>query len=230
MPARNSIKVYIANGIYHIYNRGINKSDIFCDHQDYSVMLRILKDALLPPPERKMMQIDVTFKGRTFKGVPRPPTSYYDSVDLLAHCLMPNHFHFLLQQKKERIINKFLQSISIRYAMYFNKKYKRIGPIFQSKYKATLVLDDAYLLHVSRYIHVNPQELGGDIVSAYSSYADYLGLRHTPWVKTSVILSYFEVGQLPMMQKHHTYKDFVESSNEDSVEFLGNDTLEGSDL
>ncbi len=225
MPARNSIKIYIANGIYHIYNRGVNKGEIFCDHQDYSVMLGILKDALLPPPERKLMQVDVTFKGTTFKGVPRPPTSYHDSVDLLAYCLMPNHFHFLLKQNKERIINKLLQSISVRYAMYFNKKYKRIGPIFQSKYKAALVLDDAYLLHVSRYIHINPRDRGGDIISAYSSYADYLGMQHTPWVKTHVILSYFETGNLPLLQKHHTYKDFVESSTEERV-----DTLEGSDL
>lgn len=122
-------------------------------------------------------------------------------------------------------MNEFLRSISIRYAMYFNKKYHRVGPLFQSAYKAALVSDETYLLHVSRYIHINPRELSEDIESAYSSYAEFIGKRHTPWVKPDVVLTSFGTNDLIMTKKYRGYKEFVESS-EDSLEFLGSDSLE----
>jgi putative transposase len=226
MPARNIVKIYVENGIYHVYNRGVEKRDIYCDEQDYSVFLRILKDALSPPQEKKMIQIDVTFKGGTFKGIPKQPRSFYEDIDLLAYCLMPNHFHLLLKQKKEKIMHEFLRSISVRYAMYFNKKYRRVGPLFQGVYKATMVLDESYFLHVSRYIHMNPLELSNDIEHAHSSYLDFIGKRHTSWVKPESILSIFASQNAPLVKKYQKYQDFVRSENEDSVRFLGFDALD----
>ena len=225
MPARNIVKVYVENGIYHVYNRGVEKRTIFCDSQDYSVFLRILKDALLPPPDKEMIQIDVTLKGGTFKGVPRQPKTFHDDIDLIAYCLMPNHFHFLLQQKKEIILHQFLRSVSVRYAMYFNKKYHRIGPLFQSAYKAVLVSDDIYLLHVSRYIHINPKEYMENIEQAYSSYAEFIGKRHTKWIKPGIVLL-LGVDDSIISKKYLNYREFVESSIEDSSEVLGRDILE----
>ena len=226
MPARNIVKVYVENGIYHVYNRGVEKRNIFLDRQDYGVFLRILKDALTPPPDRKMIQIDVTLKGSTFKGVPRQPRSFHEDIDLLAYCLMPNHFHLLLKQNKEQAMRQFVHSISIRYAMYFNKRYHRIGKLFQNIYKAALVSEEPYLLHVSRYIHLNPREIVSDIETAYSSYSEYLGKRHTPWVKPELVLSLFGAYGSIMNKKYQSYKEFVESFVEDSVEVLGRETLE----
>ncbi|OGG11471.1 hypothetical protein A2Z00_02905 [Candidatus Gottesmanbacteria bacterium RBG_13_45_10] len=226
MPARNIVKIYVENGIYHIYNRGVEKRDIYCDRQDYSVFLRILKDALLPPLDKKLIQIDITLRGGTFKGVPRQPKNFHEDIDLIAYCLMPNHFHLLVQQKKEKIIHEFLRSISIRYAMYFNKKYHRIGPLFQSAYKAAMVLDEPYLLHVSRYIHINPREITGSIGDAYSSYAEFIGKRHTAWVKPDSVLSSFGTKESVLGKKYLGYREFVESLIEDSARFLGTDTLE----
>ena len=226
MPARNIVKNYIENGIYHIYNRGCDKRNIFLDEKDYVVFLRILKEALTPPKDRKMIQIDITIKGVTFKGIRRQPRTFNDDIDLIAYCLMPNHFHFLIKQKKERVMHEFLRSISIRYAMYFNKKYQRIGPLFQSAYKAAIVLDESYLLHVSRYIHLNTRETVGHIEDEYSSYAVYIGKYHKTWIKSDLVLSFFSTNDSILSKKYANYKEFVESSIEDSVEILGKDTLE----
>lgn len=225
MPARNIVKIYVENGIYHVYNRGVEKHDIYRDDQDYRVFLRILKETLSPPPDKNMIQIDVTLKGDTFKGVPRQPRTFYEDIDLIAYCLMPNHFHMLLQQKKEKIMHEFLRSISIRYAMYFNKKFHRVGPLFQNAYKAAMVLDETYLLHVSRYIHVNPGILGIDLKHAYSSYAEFIGIRQTPWVKPEIVLSSFGTNDLIVNKQYRGYQDFVEAA-EESEEYLGRDALD----
>lgn len=226
MPARNTVKIYVENGIYHVYNRGVEKRNIFLDDRDYAVFLRILKDALSPPPDKQLIQIDVTLKGSTFKGIPRQPRVFHEDIDLIAYCLMPNHFHLLLQQKKFRVMHEFLHSISIRYAMYFNKRYSRVGKLFQNIYKAALITEEPYLLHVSRYIHLNPKKLIDDISRGYSSYPEYIGTRQSVWVKPDVILSYFGTTNSIMTKKYRGYREFVEYSREDSAEFLGKDTLE----
>jgi putative transposase len=226
MPARNIVKIYIENGIYHVYNRGVDKKEIFLDHQDYSTFLRILKEALSAPLDRKMIQIDVTLKGDTFKGVPRQPRSFQEDIDLIAYCLMPNHFHLLIQQKKEKIMHEFLRSVSIRYAMYFNKKHHRTGPLFQNAYKAAIVLDEPYFLHVSRYIHLNPKEVMSNIEEAYSSYANFIGKRYSEWIKPNSVLSLFGPNGCDLSKKYSGYKEFVESFLVDSVRFLGTDILD----
>ena len=106
--------------------------------------------------------------------------------------------------------------------MYFNKRYERVGHLFQGKYKAVVVDQDDYIIHLSRYIHSNPLELGltspGLVNYPYSSYAYYLGEKHAIWLKTDFIMSYFK-------NDVSSYKNFVEGeSNSESV--LGYITLE----
>jgi len=220
MPARNTIKVYVANGIYHLYNRGVEKRTIFEDDYDYSVFLNCLKEALLPPKELPKTLETISFKGTSFKGVPRPPKNFSTEIDLLAYSLMPNHFHLLLKQKNERSIDGFMRSIATRYVVHFNKRYKRIGPLFQSIYKANLVSDDVYLLHASRYIHRNSLKLNKVLLGAYSSYADYLGKRHTAWLKTNIVLDMFKPTELPFLHHTNSYQQFVEFENELSDEAI----------
>jgi len=226
MPSKNSRKVYVENSIYHVYNRGVEKRIIFQDQQDYKVFLKYLKEYLSPPPDPRELKVQFTLQGVAFKGMPRIPKNYSSEVELIAYCLMSNHFHLLLKQIKKSSMEQFIQSLATRYSMYFNKKYNRVGKLFQGQYKAAMVLDDNYLLHLTRYIHLNPAEYTKNIQEAYSSYPDYLMVRKTAWVKPEIALSFFNSATIPEIKKFNSYKKFVEEYNRDSATILGNLTLE----
>lgn len=224
MPAKNIVKPYVENGFYHIYNRGVEKRDIFLDEQDYRVFLSYLKTALLPP--LPINSINFTLKGSTFKGIPKQPKNFYGLIELVAYTLMPNHFHMLIQQHNSTSITTFMQSICTRYSMYINKKYKRVGALFQSIYKGALINDEPYLLHLTRYIHRNPLKISPDFNVHYSSYLDYLGMRNTPWIKPQIVLSFFDNVKHPFLKRTNTYKSFVEQYEGDGIDELGDLILE----
>jgi putative transposase len=195
MPARNAIKCYVENGYYHIYNRGINKSELFMDSQDYFVFMSYIQQYLTSKDERILAQL---LNNSTISSVERRRISrllalqnYSQDITLLAYCLMPNHFHFFIQQKGLNCMNHFMSSLSLRYAMYFNRKYKRSGPLFQGVYKAVLLTDEGHYLHLSRYIHKQALADSGSNQDFPSSYPEYLGLRETKWVHSEEILELF---------------------------------------
>ncbi len=100
-------------------------------------------------------------------------------VDIICFCLMPNHFHFLVKQTRECGVKEFIGNLSNSFTRYFNTKENRIGPILQGEFKAVLIENNAQLIHVSRYIHLNP--LVSDITSElenyeWSSYPEYIGM------------------------------------------------------
>lgn len=114
----------------------------------------------------------------------------------MAYCLMPNHFHFQIKQNNRLSIDKFMNSLATRYSMYFNRKYKRVGPLYQDVYKAVMITREEQFLHLSRYIHKQALALQGDawereMQEQPSSYLDYIGKRNTEWVKPDEVLSYF---------------------------------------
>jgi len=226
MPSRNVVKTYVKDGYYHIYNRGVEKRRIFKSSQDYKVFLKYLKEYLTPPPKPEDLKTIFTLQGATFKGIPRQPKNYTKKIELLAFCLMPNHFHLLIKQTSEDDMKDFMRSLATRYSMYFNKKYKRVGKLFQGHYKAVLINDEAYLLHLSRYIHSNPGEYSSDLLNAYSSYAEYLGKRKIQWVKPDFILSFFTKVKIPGLKNVNSYQKFVEDYLQDSKKILGDLTLE----
>ncbi|MBI4064765.1 transposase [Candidatus Gottesmanbacteria bacterium] len=226
MPGRNVVKIYAADSVYHIYNRGVEKRKIFLEDQDYAVFLKILKDALSPQPDLKKTVATTYLQGPTLQVWHRKPKNFSTTIELLAFVLMSNHFHLLIKQSIDRSIKEFMQSITTRYSIYFNKKYKRVGPLFQSKYKAVLVNEEPYLLHLTRYIHLNPSEYTDNLIDAYSSYAYYLGKKHAQWVKPEFVLSFFGTGTIPILSKVNSYQDFVEKFAQDSEEFLGSLILE----
>lgn len=217
MPAKNAIKVYVENGFYHIYNRGVEKRDIFLDEQDYKVFLHFLKRYLTPPPESP----DRIQPGWKF--------DLFDKINLIAYCLMPNHFHLMIKQFTKEAMAEFMRALSNSYIRYFNEKYERIGVLFQGRYKAVLVETEPYLLHLTRYIHLNPTELeevrpGGrsDLVGyPYSSYGEYLGKRKTSWVHPEEILTFFKTAQKTSLKDLLSYQSFVEDYKEDPKEILG---------
>jgi len=175
MPSRNIYKEYVPESFYHIYNRGVNKAPIFLDEQDYTVFLGLLKRYLGDETER------------TLKRTPYP--NYHDQVELLAFCLMENHFHICIYQNDSDAIKNFMKSLSVAYSMYFNKRYKRVGPIFQQRYRAVRIINDGQLLHISRYIHMNPMDYKD---FAWSSLPYYLGTRTASWVRPKKIMELFE--------------------------------------
>ncbi len=224
MPAKNIVKFYLSNGIYHIYNRGVEKRIIFGDDQDYKVFLNYLKEYLSPTPDKESLKKDITFKGVTFKGVAKQISNYSDQISLLAFCLMPNHVHLLIKQKDKNSIKKFTQSLFTRYSMYFNKRYARTGSLFQGTYKATNVINKDYLLDITRYIHRNPLKITKKLSKAYSSYSHYLNLFKLPWLKNEEVINYFNVSTFIKHNKIDSYKHFVEKFKYQNEELdLAND-------
>jgi putative transposase len=224
MPARNTLKIYVENGFYHIYNRGVEKRTIFENEQDYKVFLKNLKE-ILSPPDPLTVNTIFSLRGQSYKAVKTPLKNYTNEIDLCAYCLMPNHFHLLIRQDKKTSLEGFMRALMTRYSMYFNKRYDRVGSLFQGRYKAVLVENEEYLLHLSRYIHTNPAEHTDNLINAYSSYADYLKLRQTSWVKPSFVLLFFNQTSLPGFKKL-TYQNFVEGDKIDSSLILEGLTLE----
>ena len=220
MPAKNSIKQYVENSFYHIYNRGVDKRIIFIQDLDYQMFLSYLKNYL---STLSLQQVRPVRKSTLFL-----------EIDLIAYCLMPNHFHLLIKQKSAKSIIKFMRCLINAYTRYFNTRHKRIGHLFQGKYKASLITEDLYLLQLSRYIHRNPLELFRSdlhkILSEYpySSYKDFLGLRNTVWVKPNEVLNFFASDK----QKNNldlNYQGFVEQFNKDENdinEFILEDNVE----
>lgn len=192
MASKNSVKTYAENAFYHIYNRGVEKREIFLDNQDYSVFLSYLETYLSPKDEAKLQAIiqsatsTTKEKDKALKLLHLK--NYFGKIELVCYALMPNHFHLLIHQKTNDI-NKFMNSLGTRYGMYFNRKYRRSGILFQDVYKAVLVSSDEQLLHLSRYIHLNPQRANS--LSSPSSLADFANKRNTAWIKKDVVLDYF---------------------------------------
>lgn len=211
MASKNVLKSYIENGYYHVYNRGVEKRMIFQDDQDYKVFLNYLK-TYLDPPTIDIEPKFVTINSNSFYSQPRPLNNFSKEIELLAYCLMPNHFHLLIKQNSQRSIEKFTKSLLSKYSTYFNKRNERVGGLFQGPYKAVLIEDESYLLHLSRYIHLNPSLHTNisPINHPYSSYSDYLGLIHTKWVKPDLILSFFKNAQKYDFKDVSSYQGFVE--------------------
>lgn len=209
MPAKNSVKVYAENGFYHLYNRGVEKRDIFLDHQDYAVFLSYLKEYLTPKDTENLYLIstskEYSYEERQKAQKKLLMNNFFGEIELLAYVLMPNHFHLLLKQNNERSMENFLNSIGTRYTMYFNRRYKRVGSLYQGVYKAVLIGSDEQLLHVSRYIHLNPE---GN-TSLPSSLPDYLGSKQTGWIKTNHLLNYFS-----KTNPQNSYSSFMSSSTD----------------
>lgn len=221
MPAKNSRKQYYENGYYHIYNRGVEKRKIFLDDQDYGVFLSYLKEYLTKKDEKKLQEsladADTPWaeKNKILRSLKL--NNFFDEINTIAYCLMPNHFHFFIKQKSSGSIDKFMNSLCTRYTMYFNRKYKRVGPLYQGVYKAVSVHTESQLLHLSRYIHkqsLASKSLQGDAFlknDQPSSYSEYLGKRKTEWIFPDEVISYFQQGNSSL-----SYENFVMQSDDNT--------------
>lgn len=190
MPSKNTIKIYIKDGIYHIYNRTIDNLILFRDEEDYKIFLYYLKSYLTPLKEQSSPPPGIKFN-KTY--------SLYDKIRLMCYCLMPNHYHLMVQQKTERAISEFIKRLINAYTEYYNKKYKRRGPIFEGRYKGKLVRKEKHFLYLPYYIHHNPEKLYENNLGkeekiknySWSSYGDYLGERNASWIYKKDLMEQF---------------------------------------
>lgn len=190
---------------YHVYNRGVEKRPVFMSEADYKRFLFSLFTCgvrKLPPHDRRAHKDLALAAHLLSKGAGR-------LVEILCLCLMPNHFHLLLRQLTANGIPLYLQKLTTAYTMYFNKRYAHSGVLFQGTYRSRHVDRDAYLLPVSRYIHLNPLDLTVpgwrergimDPAAAHqallqypwSSYGEYAGHpRYQQFVATDLLTSIF---------------------------------------
>ena len=136
---------------YHVYNRGNNCQTIFYHRENYLYFLRLVRHYLVD-----------------------------EHISILAYCLMPNHYHFLVECNGGSLSGA-MQLLSLTYTKGINKRFNRVGSLFQGRFKAILVDSDEYLVHLVRYIHLNPVK--ADLVKSaseweFSSFCEYAGIRH----------------------------------------------------
>ena len=171
-----------AGEYYHFYNRGNNRQRVFYERDNYLFFLRRLRQYLLPV------------------------------LDVVAYCLMPTHYHLLVflrqipEDEEAGEVSKALMRLGVSYTKAMNKRYDRVGALFQGAFQAKHIEHDNYLTHLSRYIHLNPVKarlVGYAEDWEYSSYCDYIGMRKGTLPDPDIVLSQFPSA------KH--YRDFVES-------------------
>lgn len=133
MPSENTIKRYLPNTFYHVYNRSTNKMHLFPQDKDYTVYKRCLLRTL-----------------DKFDG----------EVKILSYVLLRNHFHLLLWQRNETNMTHFMRSLSVSYARYIMEKYNHFGPIYESRYKALPLQNKGDVERILTYIKKNPLESG----------------------------------------------------------------------
>jgi putative transposase len=180
----------VTDHIYHIFNRGVNKGDIFFGDEDYKRFIRVAIYYLTN---------NRPFSHSNLTGKPvSDPVSELSRVLVLGYCLMSNHFHFLIKQLVDRGITKYIQHIGNSYSHYIHTKYQRVGPLFEGRFKNVLVGSDEQLVHLSRYIHLNPLVSGlVDDPKDYrwSSYSSYIDGLMDGLCKQELVLGYFKSKQ-----------------------------------
>lgn len=193
-----SLRINYPGALYHVTCRGNEQKPIYRNESDYSMFLAYLQKSL-----------------ETYQTI------------LHTYVLMTNHFHLLVEVPHENL-SAFMKHLNVSYTAYFNRYHQRVGHLYQGRFKAIVVEADAYLLELSRYIHLNPIRLKRyekvsfekklEILRAYrwSSLVGYVKLRHRePYVTYDRVLGYIGGNK---EQKHRAYARFVEEGAEKGVE------------
>lgn len=199
MPGR--LVPLVTDQFYHVFNRGIDHRTTFTNANEFKRAITTLEFYSFSTPPLKLSRFLKLSKEEREKLHERLKTENNKLVEILSFCLMPNHFHFLLKQLQENGISKFLSIFQNSYTRYFNTKNDRDGSLFLDQFKAVLIETDEQLLHVSRYIHLNP--LTSYIVKDFDSLSKYL------WSSLSEYLN-----QAPEICKLTTVLDFFNSTKE----------------
>lgn len=174
------------NECYHIYNRGVEKRDIFSCNDDYLRFLKSMKEFNTDKPIGSIYEKHFLDK----KGFGHPMSKI---VEIIAYCLNPNHYHFILRQVADKGIEKFMQRVGNGYTKYFNHKHKRSGFLFQGKFKSAHIDNNSYLIYLSAYVNENHfiHGLGSSHEWSYSSFSDYIGKTNWGICQMNIVLEQF---------------------------------------
>lgn len=140
---------------YHIFTRSIAGYVIFNNDEEYSRIVEVMKYYIKRRPRLRFAVFN-NLSTEYQKILLEECAAQKSLVDIVAYCVMPTHVHFILRQNEKDGISIYLKNIKDSYTRYFNTKHKRKGPLWEGRFKNVLVSDDEYLLHLSRYVHLNP--------------------------------------------------------------------------
>lgn len=163
---------------YHIFSRSIAKFIIFNNAEEYSRFFEIINLYRYEDFDHKYSRFIRLELATQNEILERLQTKNNFSVEIVAYCIMPTHFHLILKQISDRGISKFMGKVLNCYSRYFNVKHKRTGPLWSGRFKSVLINNDDQLLHLTRYIHLNPTSAGVTQKPEnwlYSSYGEYTG-------------------------------------------------------
>ncbi|MBI4114768.1 MAG: transposase [Candidatus Niyogibacteria bacterium] len=194
---------------YHVYNRGVEKRLVYLNDHDrwrFLSLLFLLQGEIIFPQIGRLVPF---VKSRTFDKDIFQEVVETKYIGLVSFCLMPNHFHLILDELKEGSISRFMQRLLTAYTKYFNIKYKRTGHLFGGAFQAVHIDRDEYLQYLSAYIHLNPRELtkwrNKEIQYPWSSYQDYVEEnRWGNFLSPSLVLDQFKSGK--------EYQRFIEET------------------
>jgi len=191
----------VAGNIYHVLSRGVDKRNIFLNDDDY---LRFTEN-LSRFNNEDFNSEAISWRPGHYGALGANNDKRESLVDLLAFCLMPNHYHLLIRPIFDDGLSKFVQKMNHGYAQYFNRKNNRQGTLFESRYKIVPIISEAHFTHIPYYIHFNPLDLIGSgwrkneigdmntelrFIDSYrwSSHLDYSGTRNFPSVTSREFL------------------------------------------
>lgn len=194
MPIRTT--PLISGGYYHVINRGNASQPIFRKDHDYHRFVETLQHYQCSNPSPRFSHLQ-NLLPEIKEGILKKHKEGPKRVAIIAFCLMPNHFHFLLKQKEDQGIYNFVRQLANSYSRYFNTKYNRRGALFEGRFKAIKVETETQLLHLSRYIHLNPhsshliKNINQLFTYPYSSLPEYLRSADGGICQKEVILTHF---------------------------------------
>lgn len=175
MPSRNILRVDVADSFYHVYAVGAGKQAVFVEPADFEFFFSLCKRYL-----SRVVYVS---------SVGTPYEKLYSAVELLAYCLMGNRLHLLLYQHTQGGMQRLMRGVMTSYSRYFNDKYSRSGPLFETRYKASRISEDDHMQHATRYIHTIPKDWR---TYPYSSIGHYLDpAANEDWVQTAPVLASF---------------------------------------
>ena len=182
-------KIKFANGeFYHVYNRGVDKRNIFADKYDVERFFQGMDEFNTLQPigslyESSFLATEVKTKRKSKK-----------LINFIAYCLNPNHYHFILEQLVDNGISQFMKRLGGGHSWYFNNRYKRSGALFQGQFKAKHIDSNEYLLRLSAYVNLNfkVHQLGDRVAKLVrSSWEEYTLSSQVKFCKKDIILSQF---------------------------------------
>jgi putative transposase len=181
----------VENEYYHIYNRGVDKRNVFLDDFDYIRFLQSIQEFNSVDPVGSLYEKN--FREKKNGSLASPLEAKLPKlVEIICYCLNSNHYHFILKQISEKGIEKFMHRLGTGYTKYFNQKYKRTGSLFQGPFKSAHINPDNFI-YLSAYINCNA-EVHGIAKSEdwkWSSFLDYAGKRNGKLCDKEIVLDQF---------------------------------------